>query len=425
MGSSPERVAIVGGGVAGLSARAELSRLGIPSRVFEADPRVGGKTRIEPVGGLRVEAAAPRILEGFSTLRSVLAAEDWSDDPSLRFGELWEPHATGYRLARAGPLDVSRPRFGNRGARRMARLVRRFRGSEASRFDDRSLAAHTTLYFGKTDGAERARRLGDWLGLPPEDTSRAAAIGLEEPASTLASCRVPLCARVDPAIYRGNSRVVEIAKEPTGLRLEFEAGGSECFAAALVATPAAAASQIVRNIAGREEREILESVVYRPAAVLHLELKGPFFGGCMELLSPGPRAPALARVSAESTGGLRVPTGLEHVALVASQAFAERADQSAESVVEGSLLDGAEALFPGISARCRVAKLIRFDPGVPGFPVGHFARVRTLLELSDQERKSGRPLAYAGEYLRQPTLEGAAASGLSAARALADLLAAS
>jgi oxygen-dependent protoporphyrinogen oxidase len=55
-------IAIVGGGIAGLSAAYELSIRGIPFRLFEASDRLGGLIRTERMEGFTIEAGADSML---------------------------------------------------------------------------------------------------------------------------------------------------------------------------------------------------------------------------------------------------------------------------------------------------------------------------------------------------------------------------
>ncbi len=58
-------LAILGGGVAGLSAALEAERLGLDYELFEAGPQLGGNARTFDVGGFRFDAGAHRLHDRF------------------------------------------------------------------------------------------------------------------------------------------------------------------------------------------------------------------------------------------------------------------------------------------------------------------------------------------------------------------------
>jgi oxygen-dependent protoporphyrinogen oxidase len=91
--SAGARVAVVGGGIAGLTVAHRLIRRGLDPVVFEADAVPGGKLRAIDVGGLRVEAGAD----------AFVARKPWAVDlcrelgvptvaPGARGSYLWTAH---------------------------------------------------------------------------------------------------------------------------------------------------------------------------------------------------------------------------------------------------------------------------------------------------------------------------------------------
>ena len=71
----PGRVAIVGGGIAGLAAAFFLRDHGLAVTVLEGSPRVGGKLSVSEVAGIAVDAGAEALLarlpEGVDLIRAV------------------------------------------------------------------------------------------------------------------------------------------------------------------------------------------------------------------------------------------------------------------------------------------------------------------------------------------------------------------
>jgi predicted NAD/FAD-dependent oxidoreductase len=86
-----------------------------------------------------------------------------------------------------------------------------------------------------------------------------------------------------------------------------------------------------------------------------------------------------------------------------------------------SLLRGAATLLPGLSERIVASRLHRLPAGVPGFDVGHYRAASRFLG----ERAASAParrVILCGDYLCDPHLEGAAASGFQAAKATLRIL---
>ena len=75
----PGRVAIVGGGIAGLAAAFFLREHGLAVTVLEGSPRVGGKLAVSEVGGVAVDAGAEALLarrpEGVDLIRAAGLAD--------------------------------------------------------------------------------------------------------------------------------------------------------------------------------------------------------------------------------------------------------------------------------------------------------------------------------------------------------------
>ena len=91
------RVAVIGGGVSGLTAAYRLHAAGIDATVLEAGPSTGGKLRSVEVGGLRLPAGPD----------SFLARKPWAVELCRELGigdELVAPRATGAFLWTAGGL---------------------------------------------------------------------------------------------------------------------------------------------------------------------------------------------------------------------------------------------------------------------------------------------------------------------------------
>src|ERR1041384_1357660 len=108
----PQTVAVLGGGVAGLSAAHELAERGFQVRVYERKPVLGGKARSIPVPGSATGGRLPlpgehgfRFFPGFyrhitDTMRRTPYGEHGSAYDNLRI-------ATRQLLSRAGQADIT------------------------------------------------------------------------------------------------------------------------------------------------------------------------------------------------------------------------------------------------------------------------------------------------------------------------------
>ncbi|HWL99497.1 MAG TPA: FAD-dependent oxidoreductase, partial [Nocardioidaceae bacterium] len=68
------RVAVVGGGVAGLTAAYELGQAGVDVLVLEGSDRVGGKLRLAEVDGVTLDVGAEALLARRSEATDLCAA---------------------------------------------------------------------------------------------------------------------------------------------------------------------------------------------------------------------------------------------------------------------------------------------------------------------------------------------------------------
>ena len=103
-------VAVIGGGISGLAAAWELSHTGadVSVTVLEGSDRLGGKLRLEDVGGVRIDVGAESVLarrpEALA-LFGQLGLDDLDDAPRAR--------RRGDRLEGTALADAARHRHGS------------------------------------------------------------------------------------------------------------------------------------------------------------------------------------------------------------------------------------------------------------------------------------------------------------------------
>jgi len=330
---------------------------------------------------------------------------------------------------------------------RLARLQRRFAAlfdaaapERAARLDDRSLADFARLYFGRRVLERHLEPLcgGDFLA-DAESASRLLFLlhhasrlhlptgalrgGLGALPAALAS-RLDLRTgrRVESIEPRGAGFAVHIAR-PTGAAADGAAanGGAQSFEvdAVLAATPARAAQQLLGALLEAPERDFFASAHYAPAIVAHLALSKPLTALATRVRAPAALGLPLAAIALEP-GGARAPApeGAGLATLLARPDWSRRHLDAEDGEIESDLVGALERLYPRAGNALRFAALRRWPAAVPRFPVGRYRALARFRRFEAERLAEGRRLAYAGDYLCAPTLEGAVRSGQRAARAL-------
>jgi oxygen-dependent protoporphyrinogen oxidase len=447
-------VAIVGGGIAGLSAAHALRRLGVSHHLLEAAPRLGGVIRTERQDGFVLEAGPDAILaqkpEAVALARELgLGDRLLPTNPAqktvfvLHRGRL-RPLPEGMMLGvptRILPLVTTRL-FSWPAKVRMAAEVRLRPRPDAR---DESIAS----FLGRHFGPESVERIGEPLlaGIhagAPEELSMWSAfprfVEMERKHGSLirAMWKAPrpspnappafvsfpgglqeladaLAARVQPSASVG--RAVR-ALRPTASGWEIEAGERLSARALILAVPAAAAARLLAavdpGLAGAlgAFRSVSTAVVYlgyRRGDVGH-----PLDGyGVVVPRGEGLRASALGFVSTKFPG--RAPEG--HVLVRAFLGGAREPDV---------LDDDDDALVDHVSAECTpvlglrgapvLARVFRWPHATPQMEVGHSAR----MDWIDAQADARRGLYLTGAGLRGTGIPDMVADGArQAARAAA------
>jgi oxygen-dependent protoporphyrinogen oxidase len=439
------RIIVIGAGIAGLGAAWRLSRLGFDVRVLERAARPGGRAASDSFDGFRFEPAGA-LLSGAD--RELLA---WVDELGLR-DELLPLRPVVPAQVFHGRVDAIDPRglFGVAaipGMRRLhaARLVRLPRllsryapqletdvPERAAPLDDRSLADFGALYFGESVVERWMAPFVGSLGASP-DTSRAlflrryhtqaeALQGL--PRATLTGLAEAVAARL----------MIQTGVEATSIE-RFAAGGLRVVArerghertleadAVVLAIGAPEAARIAESLLGSGEREGLARVRYAPALAFVLGLRRALHSHPQCISIPRSEGGPLGRVVLEpGVAGGRVPGGRGLAHLEASLEFAAAAEGLSDDVLAKELQEAFERLFAGARGASEWGRLYRLPRATPRFDVGRYREIARFERIQVDQRASGRRLYFAGDYLMDPSWNGALLSGQRAARAVnADL----
>ncbi|MEW2249607.1 FAD-dependent oxidoreductase [Streptomyces sp. NPDC006975] len=432
-------VAVVGAGIAGLTAAHELRRAGLTVRVYEQLPQVGGRMRSVRRQGWTVDTGAEQVApRGYRAtwelLRRVGATP--ADVPRVGGGvAVWrdgrahsgvgEPSAvvTGAGLSARARLDLAA--FTARTGRRRARF-------DGDRPEDSPLGAATV----RETTARYHRDLHDYLFQPVAgcffgwDTARSAAaplVGLLLEAGSPAGWHtyrdgMDFLARrlaADTDVVTGHPvREVTDAGDHAVLRCD---DGEVRARAAVLAVPAPVAAAL-RPDAPADERPFLTACTFTPMLKVSCLLERPLAPAARRpvhvLLTPAVEEDVLSGVvvdHAKDPG--RAPAGRGLVTLVAGPRRVPELLDAAPDDVARLLTDAAERYVPGIGGACRDHLVHAFRHGLPE------ATPEALRERGAFLARPVRAVEYAGDWVMlRPASEGAVRAGaLAASRVLSRL----
>jgi oxygen-dependent protoporphyrinogen oxidase len=416
-------VAIVGGGIAGLSAAHALHRLGVSYRVLEGSPRLGGLIRTEREGGFVMEAGPDAILaqkpEAVALARELgLGDRLIPTNPArktvfvLHRGAL-RPLPDGMTLGvptRILPMVATRL-FSWPAKLRMATEVRLRPRADAG---DESIASFLGRHFGR----EAVERIGEPLlaGIHAGDPDRLSMLSafprfveMEQKHGSLirAMWKAPrpssaafvsfpgglqeladaVAARVRPSASVGHP---VRAVRPVASGWEIESAGGEGLAAKalILAVPAQAAARLLASVdAGLAGalgafRSVSTAVVYlgyRRADVAH-SLDGY---GVVIPRGEGLHASAFGFVSTKFPG--RAPEG--HVLLrvfLGGARDPDILDEDDDALADRAAGECAPVL--GVRGAPVLARVFRWPQATPQMEVGHAARMATIDAQVDARR---------------------------------------
>jgi oxygen-dependent protoporphyrinogen oxidase len=438
-------VAVVGAGIAGLAAAWELSRRGFDVSLFEREAHPGGRVRSDSVEGFRLDAMGPLVSTGD---RRLLA---WIVDVGLRdellpLRPVVALQCRGDELAGFEPRELLgicripgvRPLHALRLVR-LPRLIARYgaridpeapeRGAD---LDDRSLGDFGRLYFGRSVLAHwmapfvTEASLGD-----ADDLSRVLFLrrfrshGCERPGLLRSAPGELVAAAAEklPVQYGAEVRAVE-CRGDGGIALRVrgpEAERATLPDAVVVATSAPDAALLAAAALVAAERDHLAAVRYQPALSLAVGLRRPFFSHARHIHVPHTEGSPLESVLLEpGVRGGRVPDGRGLALLRATGAWSEASFDAPDEAVSKELLSAFARIHPGAESAVLFSKLYRVERAVPRFAVGRYRGIARFERVQRALRREGRRLYFAGDYLVDPSLEGALASAQRAAAAVAE-----
>ena len=431
------RVAVIGGGPAGLAAAYSLVRSGASVVVFEAESGVGGRTRTDVVDGYRIDAGTQlfgthyrRVL---ALLNEVGAGEAMVRAPGR--DALWRKgsaHEVVYgsptSMLASGALPLGlKMRLGAQYLPFLQRHSGALDMDALERAADAGLDRESAAAWGER---ELGRDFVDLLAHPLLATLYGTAAeeasagfyhalsrqGLSLQVMAMKGGAGGFCEALAGAVRRGGGEVRTGTEVRAVSRVE---GGVEVdgegFDAAVVAVPAPVALGLLGD-ALPAASEWLRGVRVRPTATVALLLDrlvpGRFFG----LSFPrGETRVVAAACAEENKGAAMVPEGRGLLLAIPTPAAGESLlGASADDALRAVLPELAQAL-PALSRTILRVRVYPWRHGWTLFYPGYLARLRAA---RDGALEGGGPIALAGDYLYSPTVEGAVAAGLDAARRL-------
>jgi protoporphyrinogen oxidase len=405
-----KRVAVVGGGLAGLSCAHALHRRGIDSIVFESGARTGGRDNAV------LYLLAPDLFRNTFLLIDELGLRDEILPISPHAGQVYKGRIYHHRVASAaGLLSFKGLRFTDKAMLpRMAYLLARhsseldFHNPEAGlQFDKETVASYvkrelsqnvlnyvagpliSTLFFFGSDEASA------WLYLVLAKHMSSVRM------STLRGGVTRIAERLSKGLQVRNNHIVG--------RVEPEDGSymidGEQFSDVVIAVPGDSVRSIdgIEGMLSNEDRKFFHDCRYQRVSSVRVRTERPVDGKCYAVAIP------------------RVEN------LVANTiSFHDYIDPSAVQNGEGLLtISGGGAKADSQELTQELHRLYSISPlqtepiewkqGMPKFPPGRYR------EITDFHRRHRRPgLYFCGDYLLGPFIEGAITTGLRAAESIVE-----
>lgn len=418
------RIAVIGGGVAGLTAAYRLAQAGHRPTVFEARPYVGGRTHTEHFApGHYFDSGATTITSAYT--RTLALLEEVGERDRLQpLGAEAVPDLLVDGAVYRGP---GLPRAADGGhlvpAEERARLrnwlqwldgypplgYRTFNDHENA--EDHlapvSPAAARYLFGPMFDGLhaplsrQSAEFLRSWVAAS-RSTQYRLPEGMDSPWKRIAS----------HLEVRPNARVEMIRQGGSQMEVVANSMGS-AFGGIVAAVPPPQGTQFVtRAIEPRWVAQLnYEQVSYSGQCRLYLAMPGQAPGRIN--IRPLPMG-LIASIEWQSAGdgahGM-CPPGWQWALICGNEAYNKRLLELPDAEIARHLRDGAAAIVPGLPALSAwaVHEVVRWEHAVPTMAPGHFTR------MAAYQRQP--PLVFAGDWTHQACIEGAVRSGEAAAAA--------
>lgn len=435
---SNKRVAVIGGGAAGMSAGRRLSDHGVHVTVYEQAKTLGGRARSDSLEGCVVDTGAQLFGSGFHTLFEFanalgaggLMVRSPGRDAVWRRGAI-NPITYGNVASMITSQALPASLKFKLASRYVPFLLRHNSELDANEplskggdaLDGESVAQWGARELG-TDFIELLAYplLGSYYGSTPEGTSVALYHAL---ANAGLDVRVHAVTGGTGALFTAAAETLrargvhfELNRRVAGVRVEGDGVSVDdvAFDGVILAVP----PRVVESICIMDPAMMswLCGVQYTPSAVLALVLNtrihADYFGISIPRVDAACDIVAIC-VQQQKAKGL-VPEDRSLLICLGAPAANEEFLAQPELAVE-RMVNAVERVLPGTRNRIIRAKLYRHEDGYPLFYPGYLRHLRNF-PVTAQVNK----VVLAGDYLVGPTVEGAMRSGERAARHLLDQL---
>ena len=423
------RVAVVGGGIAGLGAAYTLKKAGVDVTVFESASEAGGRMRSQQWAGAWVDRGAEFIADAdLAHFRPVL------DDLGLT--QQLKPYPGGkvafevWRNGQAHPLSFTEMSsiltFGamsRRGKSQLARLLpslaRQFRRSGGPGFepwraawaDDQSLED----WLGKLapEFLEYAIEpcYNFYCGWEPEETGRGTLVYMTVSYRQTAAFTFPhglgqltraLAAKLDILTSTRVTRV-EVGRGPN--LVEYERDGKlsrRVYDAVIMAVPG---SKVLGMVEGLDEAraDFFEGVRYVPHESPYFKLSEKPEGVPTRVFYPRREDAKIAQMGYEAS---TTTPDVEFLRVTMKTAFVRSMQEKRDGEVLDAILDEGARRYPQVKPLVEGGFIGRWQDGIPMFWPGYLKTLATFMELPPLPG-----IAFAGDYLAGPSTGAAYVTG--------------
>jgi len=425
-------VAVIGGGIAGLSAALRLRQAGANVTLFESSDRVGGRLSSESRDGFVYERGTQFYTTSYRNALGLI--REVGLESELRRTSRWIAVLKDGRARRmpAGTLFALYAL-----TTRLVRLrdiVRYTWHTTSFRWPPIDNYSAWAAYDDEGAAEWSARRLGraaDYLLEPVlaggmmqriEDSSRAVALAVLALTESGRSKDLTL-ARGNDSLAQAMAARLDVKLESPVQAIETSADGvtlrlpGETIRANHVVLAATAPVASRLYAAGDELERKLMATAYAPVVKVGLATSRNWSDNAglkdvWGMMIPRSDRQKIVSVTIESAKDpRRVPRGDEMLNLFLTADEAERMMDRPDDDIVAAVASDIERLFPGAIAAKRFARVVRWREGLPKSPVG---RARNLAEYRRSRPRDCRVL-LAGDYMGMPWLESAIETGTWAA----------